>query len=81
MRFFRNPRFGAANIAVTLVFFALFGSLFFLTQYLQFVLGYSPLQAGPPLAPIALALIVVSPLAARASCCGSAPSLVVAAAC
>ena len=32
----------------TLVFFALFGSLFFLTQYLQFVLGYSPLQAGDP---------------------------------
>ena len=38
--FFENPRFTAASIAITLVFFALFGSLFFLTQYLQFVLGY-----------------------------------------
>jgi Na+/melibiose symporter-like transporter len=50
---------------VTLVFFALFGSLFFLTQYLQFVLGYSALQAGYRVAPIALVLIVVSPIAGR----------------
>ena len=62
VRFFENPRFTAANISVTLVFFALFGSLFFLTQYLQFVLGYSALQAGLRVAPIALALIVVAPL-------------------
>ena len=41
-----NPRFSAASIAVTLVFFAMFGSLFFLTQYMQFVLGFTPLQAG-----------------------------------
>ena len=38
--FFENPRFTAANVSIVLVFFALFGSLFFLTQYLQFVLGY-----------------------------------------
>ena len=54
LEFFKNPRFTAANISITLVFFALFGSLFFLTQYLQFVLGYSPLQAGFRVAPIAL---------------------------
>ena len=65
VRFFENPRFTAANISVTLVFFALYGSLFFLTQYLQFVLGYTPLQAGLRVAPIALAIIVVSPLAGR----------------
>ena len=49
--FFENPRFTAANISIVLVFFALFGSLFFLTQYLQFVLGYTPLQAGLRVAP------------------------------
>ena len=65
IEFFKNPRFTAASISVTLVFFALFGSLFFLTQYLQFVLGYSALEAGVRVAPIALVLIVVSPIAGR----------------
>jgi MFS family permease len=63
--FFENPRFTAANISIVLVFFALFGSLFFLTQYLQFVLGYTPLQAGIRVAPIALVLMVSAPLAGR----------------
>jgi len=63
--FFENPRFTAANISIVLVFFALFGSLFFLTQYLQFVLGYTPLQAGLRVAPIALVLMVAAPLAGR----------------
>ncbi|MFL5736762.1 MAG: MFS transporter [Actinomycetota bacterium] len=63
--FFENPRFTAANISIVLVFFALFGSLFFLTQYLQFVLGYSPLQAGLRVAPIALVLMVSAPLSGR----------------
>lgn len=60
--FFRNPRFSAASVAVTLVFFAMFGSLFFLTQYLQFVLGYDALQAGVRIMPIAVALMVAAPL-------------------
>ena len=60
--FFKNPRFSAASIAVTLVFFAMFGSLFFLSQYLQFVLGYDPLQSGVRLLPIAAALVVAAPL-------------------
>jgi EmrB/QacA subfamily drug resistance transporter len=62
VRFFENPRFTAANMSITLVFFALFGSLFFLTQYLQFILGYTPLQAGLRTAPIALVMIVVAPI-------------------
>jgi EmrB/QacA subfamily drug resistance transporter len=62
VRFFENPRFTAANLSITLVFFALFGSLFFLTQYMQFILGYTPLQAGLRTAPIALVMIVVSPI-------------------
>ena len=35
MRFFENPRFSAASGAITLVFLAMFGSLFLMTQYLQ----------------------------------------------
>jgi EmrB/QacA subfamily drug resistance transporter len=62
VRFFENPRFTAANVSITLVFFALFGSLFFLTQYLQFILGYTPLQAGLRTAPIALVIVIVAPI-------------------
>ena len=46
VRFFRRRRFSAAVSSVGLVMFGLFGALFVLTQYLQFSLGYSPLQAG-----------------------------------
>ncbi len=63
--FFENRRFTAANISIVLVFFALFGSLFFLTQYLQFVLGYSALQAGIRVAPLALVLMIGAPIAGR----------------
>jgi len=60
--FFKNPRFSAASVAVMLVFFALFGSIFFLSQYIQFVLGFTPLQAGLGLIPVAIALMVAAPL-------------------
>jgi len=63
VRFFSNPRFSGASLAITLVFFSLFGSIFFLTQYLQFVLGYGTLQAGLAIAPVALALMISAPIA------------------
>jgi EmrB/QacA subfamily drug resistance transporter len=65
VRFFRNPRFTAASIAVTLIFFAMFGSMYFLTQYLQFVLDYSPMVAGAALIPLAGAMMIVSPNTAK----------------
>ncbi len=65
VRFFRNPRFSGASIAVTLVFFAMFGSMYFLTQYLQFVLGYSPMVAGAALIPLAGVMMVMSPNTAK----------------
>jgi hypothetical protein len=46
LTFFRNPRFSAASTTIMLTFFAMFGSLFVLTQYFQFVLGYDALQTG-----------------------------------
>jgi EmrB/QacA subfamily drug resistance transporter len=64
MEFFRNPRFSAASAAITMVFFALFGSVFLLTQHLQFVLGYTPLEAGVRILPVAT-MIVAAPLSAR----------------
>jgi EmrB/QacA subfamily drug resistance transporter len=65
IRFFRNPRFSAASLAITLVFFAMFGAMYFLTQYLQFVLGYSTMQAGAALIPMAAGLMVAAPNTAR----------------
>ena len=65
MRFFTNPRFSAANAGVTLVFFAMFGSSFLLTQQLQFVMGYSALKAGLAMTPVAIPLMILGPLSAR----------------
>ncbi len=65
VRFFANARFSAANAGITLVFFALFGSSFLITQQLQFVLGYSPLKAGFALMPIAIPLLILGPVSAR----------------
>jgi Na+/melibiose symporter-like transporter len=61
VRFFENPRFTAASGAITLTFFTLFGTLFLLTQYLQSVLGYSPLKAGAILLPQAGVMMIVAP--------------------
>ncbi len=63
MDFFSNPRFSGASVSVSLVFFALFGAMFLLTQFLQSVLSYTPFQAGLRLAPVALALAVAAPAA------------------
>lgn len=65
IRFFKNPRFSAASTGITMTFFALFGATFLLTQYMQFVLGYSPLEAGIRLLPFAGIILVMSPLSAR----------------
>jgi EmrB/QacA subfamily drug resistance transporter len=63
--FFKNPRFTAASQAITLTFFALFGSLFVVTMYLQTVLGYSALAAGVRLLPFAAVMMVLAPQSAR----------------
>ena len=64
IRFFKNPRFSAASLSITLVFFALMGTMFYLTQHLQLVLGFSTLEAGIRLAPFAVAMMFATPLAA-----------------
>jgi EmrB/QacA subfamily drug resistance transporter len=56
VRIFRNPRFSAASGAVTVSFFTLFGFIFLMTQYFQFVRGYGPLSTGVRLLPVALAV-------------------------
>ncbi len=62
---FRNARFSAGSGTITLVFFAMFGSLLLMTQYWQLVHGYSPLEAGIRLLPYAMTMMIVAPLSAR----------------
>jgi EmrB/QacA subfamily drug resistance transporter len=65
MRFFRNRRFSAANIAITLVFFAMFGQMFVMSQYMQVVLGFTALEAGLRMMPMSITMICVAPMAPR----------------
>ncbi len=62
--FFRNRRYSAAIASLALVIFALLGLLFLMTQYLQFVLGFSAFQAGLAIGPVALVLLVTAPFSA-----------------
>ena len=43
---FRNRTFAGANIVALLVTLAMFGVFFFMSLYVQRILGYSPVQAG-----------------------------------
>ncbi len=61
VQFFRSRRFSGAVSSVGLVMFGLFGALFVLTQYLQFSLGYSALQAGIRVLPAAGAIAIIAP--------------------
>jgi predicted MFS family arabinose efflux permease len=65
MALFRDARFSAANAALTLATFSLFGSIFFLTQYLQGVLGHDALGAGLRVLPVAVGVMVAAPLSAQ----------------
>jgi EmrB/QacA subfamily drug resistance transporter len=65
LRLFRNRRFSAASATISLMFFALFGFVFLSTQYLQFVLGYTPFDAGLRTLPFAAAMMVVAPFSAK----------------
>ena len=60
LRFFRDPAFTVASLGVGLVFFAMMGSVFAFTQFLQFAHGYSALEAGAMMLPLALGLVIGS---------------------
>ena len=62
---FRTPAFSAASGSVTVAFFALFGFIFLITQYFQFVRGYDTLSTGVRILPVAITIGVGSVLGAR----------------
>jgi EmrB/QacA subfamily drug resistance transporter len=63
MRFFANRAFTVTNVVSLSMYFGMFGSIFFLSQFLQNVLHNSPLQAGVKLLVWTGATMIVSPLA------------------
>jgi EmrB/QacA subfamily drug resistance transporter len=65
MKLFKNMSFTGANIALAMVMFSMFGSLFFLGQYFQSVQGFTPLQAGLRLLPMAPILMIMAVSSAR----------------
>ncbi len=62
LAFFRDRRFSIAAASESLGIFGLMGALFLQTQFLQFVLGYSPLQAGLRILPTAAMICISAPL-------------------
>ncbi|MGW6201346.1 DHA2 family efflux MFS transporter permease subunit [Kribbella sp. NPDC055110] len=63
--FFRNRTFSAANSAGFFLSAALFSAVFFLSQYMQAVLGSAPFKAGLQLLPWTATLFIVGPIAGR----------------
>src|SRR5215212_5278375 len=63
MRFFRNRTFALANVASLLMFFGMFGAIFFISQFFQTVQGLSPFQSGLRILPWTAMPMLVAPLA------------------
>jgi EmrB/QacA subfamily drug resistance transporter len=67
MRFFRNRTFTFANVSSLFMFFGMFGSIFFLSQFFQTVQGYSPLGSGLRILPWTAMPMFVAPIAGALS--------------
>ena len=78
LRLFRDRRFSVASAGIALSFFAMFGMFFLISQYLQLVLGYTPLEAGLVTLPQPVVMMLMSPqapkLVARYGVARSAPA-------
>ena len=64
VRVFKIPRFTGGALSISVAFFCLFGFIFLITQYFQFVKGYSTLSAGLHTLPFAIVAAIFTPIAA-----------------
>jgi EmrB/QacA subfamily drug resistance transporter len=64
---FRSGTYAGANLVVLLVALAMFGVFFYVSLYMQNVLGYSAVQAGAAFLPMTVLIIVIAPVAGKAS--------------
>jgi EmrB/QacA subfamily drug resistance transporter len=65
VKVFANMRFSAGSLAITFSFFALFGFIFVVTQYFQFIREYSALEAGVRTVPFAVFMASTAPISAK----------------
>ena len=64
---FRNGTYTGSNLVVLLVALAMFGVFFFVSLYMQNILGYSAVQAGAAFLPMTVLIILVAPFAGKTS--------------
>jgi EmrB/QacA subfamily drug resistance transporter len=67
LKLFRNGTFAGANAVILLVGFAMFGIFFYVSLYMQNILGFSAVQAGASFLPMTLLIIICAPIAGRLS--------------
>jgi EmrB/QacA subfamily drug resistance transporter len=65
LAYFRNPRFSIGSLSISIIFFSLMAAIFALTQFLQFAHGFSALEAGATMIPLALGLMLSATNSAR----------------
>jgi EmrB/QacA subfamily drug resistance transporter len=64
---FRSGTYAGANLVILLVALAMFGVFFFVSLYMQNILGYSAVQAGAAFLPMTIVIILTAPLAGKSS--------------
>ena len=64
---FRNRTYVGANLVILLVALAMFGVFFFVSLYMQNVLGFSAVETGAAFLPMTILIILLAPVAGRAS--------------
>jgi EmrB/QacA subfamily drug resistance transporter len=62
---FKNRTYTGANTVVLLVALAMFGVFFFVSLYMQNILGYSAVQTGAAFLPMTVLIILVAPIAGK----------------
>jgi EmrB/QacA subfamily drug resistance transporter len=67
LELFRNGTYTGANLVMLLVALAMFGVFFFVSLYMQNILGYSSVQAGAAFLPMTILIILIAPLAGKTS--------------
>jgi len=67
LELFRNRTYTGANLVMLLVALAMFGVFFFVSLYMQNILGYSAVQTGAAFLPMTVLIILVAPIAGKTS--------------